>query len=241
VSDLGQFELSPPLISTSSPSQGEFSMPNTTYAAVIASISLLSLFQRNLLYGTSQINALSHDPEQLGFAYTSACVADSPADCKTWMNGFMQQGLAPTVIKYMTDARTLLDSIKAGQAANKFSTYASLNATLATPIMQFIRAFERSYAPPVMLASSKQYAKSDQVEVDSIQPARLAVLILYVLCTIALFFFFYQPLVWKLNEETRRICSMLLMFPVEVLETLAKVKDFQLQLSSIIASADDYS
>jgi hypothetical protein len=50
----------------------------------------------------------------------------------------------------------------------------------------------------------------------------------------------YQPLVWKLNEETRRICSMLLMFPIDVLEGLAKVKDFQLQLSSIIAS-DDYS
>jgi hypothetical protein len=52
---------------------------------------------------------------------------------------------------------------------------------------------------------------------------------------------YYLPLIWLLNEESRRICSMLLMLPVEVLERLNGVRDFMDQLANSIAKTDEMS
>jgi hypothetical protein len=57
--------------------------------------------------------------------------------------------------------------------------------------------------------------------------------------TFLAYLMYYLPLIWLLNEESRRICSMLLMLPVEVLEKLHGVKEFMEQLSNSIAKTDD--
>ena len=104
------------LPSSDSPALGNFSLPVTSHAAVLASISSLDAVQRALLYGTSQSAAVTADPLQLALAYGSACVPGSPADCASWQNGAMAQGLASALTAFGSHARALLYSIQVAES-----------------------------------------------------------------------------------------------------------------------------
>jgi hypothetical protein len=125
--------------------------------------------------------------------------------------------------------------------STQMSTKSALNTTLTSALMTWVRSIERLYAPAPLTESVSIYATDDRDNLASVLPTRIAILIVFLVMTLLMYVMYYQPLVWLLNEETRRICSMLLMIPISVLEQLAQSHDFSSQLSAIVASADDYN
>jgi hypothetical protein len=105
----------------------------------------------------------------------------------------------------------------------------------------WLRSVERDYAFPPLLEAVNLYVTNSEKALASVQTIRVIILISYLVFSIGLYVTYFNPLVWLLNEETRRICAMLLMLPTSVLENLSRVKEFVAKLSKSLTISDDHS
>ncbi len=114
-----------------------------------------------------------------------------------------------------------------------------LNKTYHSSQMQWVRDVERHYAFPSLQTATYLYAHQASFFLAASLTSRIIALILYVAGTALVYLLYYQPLLWILNDETRRICSMLLMLPGDVLGKLPRIKTFINQLSSSLAHSEE--
>jgi hypothetical protein len=234
---------SPP-ISPSSPMQGPFLLPNVSYAALLDGISEFQRIQDALLFGSSSLitDIPSNTPGMSNLLFSNACTASGTSDCTTFSKGLLARGLATALAKYIEVSRLQLDIIASSQTGKSWQYVPSfnfVNSSLNTDTMNWIRQIERAEVFPSLLDATTFYANKASWILSNIFPGRLAALVVYLSLTVLVYIFFYLPLMWFLNDETRRICSMLLMLPPEVLEKLPRVKLFMGRLASSIAYTDE--
>ena len=103
--------------------------------------------------------------------------------------------------------------------------------------MQFILALERKYGPPAMIFLSDEYAQRDIAAFNELAPMRIALLVVFIVTLVGLHAFCYRPLMLALHDEQDRIRSILLMFPEEVIDDMAKSnKHLKRQLQNVRAN-----
>ena len=101
-------------------------------------------------------------------------------------------------------------------------TLAAVDAILNSSDVRFAHAFERSYAAPTLQASIDEYTQRNLDRFASSFSFRVSLLVCTVLLLLGMQTWYHGPLVLALHEEVRRIRSILLMFPVEVLANMAR-------------------
>jgi hypothetical protein len=78
-------------------------------------------------------------------------------------------------------------------------SFDALNSTIRSSSMQWIRDIERYYAFPALTKSVYLYADNADVLLAAVQPIRIGLLIIYLLLTAGMYFFYFQPLVWQVR------------------------------------------
>jgi hypothetical protein len=95
----------------------------------------------------------------------------------------------------------------------------------------------QTYAGPALQASIQQYVLFPTQLYNSYFSTRVALLVVFILLSLLLYVLYFRPMVYALHQEVHLVCSMLLMFPLSVLETMAQNKMLQQQFDSVIAFA----
>jgi hypothetical protein len=210
---------------------GTFSIPMVNVSDAVRDLTLLEYFQHYLLYTVE-----AQDAVQSGYQYGSDCLAGSPADCSTWQSGLMSLGLAPALSTYTSTARSLLDVMLTVNNGNYSITLQ--NATLHSPEMQFIDSFDRYYSTLALDASIAAYSDLNSSTYQADTGLRLGIMNAFIGITILLYATYYYPLVHRLNDETRRICSIFVMLPSSVLDSMSKTTDIRALLEGTFSSTD---
>lgn len=117
--------------------------------------------------------------------------------------------------------------------------FSFINSTIRSDLFQWLRDVERDFGFPALFDAVSLYVSNADKALEAVQQTRVILLISYLVFTVGLYAFYFHPLVWLLNEETRRICAMLLMLPTHVLENLARVKEFVSQLTQSLVIDED--
>jgi hypothetical protein len=120
--------LSPsPALSPSSSLQAPFTAPIIDYTATLAAIDALTFAQKALIYGTTGIKPVISDAVQQQLMYSSACAVASGtstgwlANCSTFDNGVMRQGSVAAISEFISNARSMLDSITTAQVGLNYN------------------------------------------------------------------------------------------------------------------------
>eukprot|EP00455_Lapot_gusevi_P032634 TRINITY_DN3557_c0_g1_i5.p1 TRINITY_DN3557_c0_g1~~TRINITY_DN3557_c0_g1_i5.p1 ORF type:complete len:121 (+),score=35.99 TRINITY_DN3557_c0_g1_i5:449-811(+) len=111
-------------------------------------------------------------------------------------------------------------------------TYSIINATLASPTMQTMTQFNLDYLRVPLLESTTRYSDYIAILISDQFGLRVGLLIGFILFTLFLFIFFYNPLVHDLNMQTKRTNALLLLIPPDVMEQLERIRLFVEKLAA---------
>jgi hypothetical protein len=168
--------------------------------------------------------------EESKINFENPCFAVPATDCNTFADKAMTNGLYAAYLDWHEKAALTLqmvaNAVKASsdaavaiaaagglnatalKAAQQVAQFAILNATLNSFEVTQILAFDYDYLAPATTVATLQYANAPTAMFASVEAAKTLVLVLWVVFTLALHFFFFGPLVYKLHDEHRRTTSM---------------------------------
>ena len=165
----------------------------------------------------------------------AACLSTSPAGCSTFGNGIFTHGLSPAMVEYLNQIETSINNVAVVLSQvelyiictikivkcnihvytgfvilysfykqNLFS-FASINATMQSTSMVYMRTSDRLYMGPAVFQAITLYALEAQTLLDSVSSVRTISLGLFIGVSVILYVFFYHPMIWLLNDDTKRI------------------------------------
>ena len=83
--------------------------------------------------------------------------------------------------------------------------FAIINATMQSVSMVYMRTSDRLYMGPSVFQAIELYALEARTLLDSVSSVRSISLGLFIGISALLYVFFYHPMIWILNDDTKRI------------------------------------
>jgi PAS domain S-box-containing protein len=196
------------------------------YAAKM--IDELEFVEQNLVFGNNdvgvtyiQMRSKAHD----ALLFEDACSSPlfrSKSDCASIYNQAMMQGLHSAVALYISLARSLLVRIRALYARGE-PTYSEVQAFYHSEDMKLLRELDSHYLYDPLKESSQLYEDDSQELMKGMRVWQDVLLSLYVVLSVLLFFFVYNPMINRLGKETRDSWSMCTLIPQEYAEEFKKL------------------
>ena len=114
----------------------------------------------------------------------------------------------------------------------------ALNATLGSDALVFVRTLDRKYLTSAMFESVSIYAIEVATATSDVNVIRNISLAVFITLLFVVYISFYNPMIWRLNDDTKKVCAMLLLVPINVLNDLPRMKLFVEHLSSSVVDTE---
>ena len=150
-----------------------------------------------------------------------------PLGCDFFLGSVFHQGLMGTITAVVVEMSTSLNSINADIIGNgKLLNFNALNATVASSSFVAVKQFAEVYMPILSTLINSAYLNLVSSGFDSLYVARIVGLCVFIVFILALYVFYYNPLIWKLNSEQKRTTLLLLIIPANIMEKMPSLRNF---------------
>eukprot|EP00455_Lapot_gusevi_P044792 TRINITY_DN5642_c0_g1_i10.p1 TRINITY_DN5642_c0_g1~~TRINITY_DN5642_c0_g1_i10.p1 ORF type:complete len:804 (-),score=195.75 TRINITY_DN5642_c0_g1_i10:184-2379(-) len=212
--------------------------PYSTAADILFEIQKLTDEERALAYGSDVLGINAPDDAWIkSQLFRNACVFPTvvmPPGCTTFASGVMARGLHTAINDFVQTARTVLNTDLDPTLIQNVTIY-SANATLYTAPWQYLNTMHRDFLRGALLEATTRYGDFLNNLFADLFNLRVGLLTGFIVGTFVLYVVFYNPLVYRLNDESKRTSAMLLLIPPQVVEHMDKIRIF---VDKLYASGD---
>lgn len=154
--------------------------------------------------------------------YLSICHfvnTDNPNDCKTFGNGLLATALDPTIQQYASLFRSITNKVVERMTRYNDWDISFANATLHSDEYVLLSGMSDFWVKESLRIGKTQYFDELKENITSFISLRLLLLVLLVVVSCSLFFWFYVPLTYFLDRELKRVTGLMLIVPIEAIES----------------------
>ncbi|KNE66443.1 PAS domain S-box protein [Allomyces macrogynus ATCC 38327] len=191
-------------------------------AKVAALSAQLTALDQGLMYGSNELGLDGFAGFSLSaissLFLTSACASGSPADCTTFNQGVMKNGLH-TVFR---EFRALVDQALVLLQSGGITT----TEVVTTPPFSTLWALDYVYLPATFEAMSQQYVMQSTQALNQFYLVYLVLTIIYAVLLVGLYVLYYRAHITQLGTSAMRTHVMLFLIPIEVINNVESIQRY---------------
>lgn len=189
------------------------------FATAVAGVAFTRHVHHALLYGNSELNldaTVRADAKQDELLFDNACGSFSTSGCEEFHDGLVTHGLSATLDEYNKYALHDISSF----------VYDATDADLHSEGIDFMTSLQRYWLNEALIESEHLYLAHVDTVISSFLNSRMWLMLGCIFLLLCLFQFFYMPLIRQLHEDSQRTRALLMIIPIEVMESVKSIRQF---------------
>jgi hypothetical protein len=164
-------------------------------------------------------NACPHLPQSKVALIDARPVTET---CEEFADGLLKTGLVACLTEFLHDATLVREKL--------MPLYADVNATrvsetLAGPTFSMMDAMDSSYLRYALIVDSNMFLTELTDRADQFTKMREVILAVFLVIVVLSYMTVYDPLVYSLDRDLKRVRGLLVMIPLDIIESTASLRN----------------